>query len=248
MSRIAIGLVAFLATAPVASAQVSQMQVSAVLEPAIVTHGQATVKRAPDRAWLTVATEVREAKSADARQKSADIMTSVQNALKATGLPADAIRTTGFSLTPEMLWTNGTAQVKGYVVHNEVEVRVDDLEKLSQVIDAANSPKSAALSVTGPRFDLKNREAAEQDVLRLAVENALTRAQAIATGARHSLGAIIRIDEQNTGTQVPTPRPMMARVATAGRAGGAAPSETETPITAGVIEIHAEVTVTIGIR
>lgn len=246
MSRITFGLLAFLASASVASVASAQAQMSAVSEPAIVTHGQATVKRAPDRAWLTVSTEVREPKSADARQKSADVMTAVQNALKATGLAADAIRTTGFSLTPEMLWTGGTAQVKGYVAHNEIEVRVDELDKLSQVIDAANSPKSAALSVTGPRFDLKNRDGAEQDVLRLAVENALARAQAIATGARRNLGAIIRIDEQNTGTMVPGPRPMLAR-ATVGRAGGAGP-ETETPITPGAIEIHAEVTVTIGIR
>ena len=245
MSRIALGLVAFLASASVASAQA---QMSSMSEPAIVTHGQATVKRAPDRAWLTVGTEVRDARSADARQKSADIMTAVQNALKATGLPADAIRTTGFALMPEMLWTSGTAQVKGYVVHNEIEVRVDDLDKLSQVIDAANSPKNAALSVTGPRFDLKNREGAEQDVLRLAVENALARAQAIATGARRNLGAILRIDEQNTGTEMPAPRPMMARAPVAGRAGGVAQPETQTPITPGAIEIHAEVTVTVGIR
>ena len=247
MSRIALGLVAFLSLASVASAQVSQSQMSSVLEPSIVTHGQATVKRAPDRAWLTVSTEVREAKSADARQKSADVMTAVQNALKATGLAADAIRTTGYSLTPEMLWTGGTASVKGYVAHNEIEVRVDDLEKLSQVIDAANSPKSAALSVVGPRFDLRNRDGAEQDVLRLAVENGLARAQAIATGARRNLGQILRIDETNMSTDIPGPRPMMAR-AVAGRAGGAAQPETATPITPGVIEIHAEVTVTVGIR
>jgi hypothetical protein len=243
MSRIALGLLAFLASASVASAQAVSSQ-----EPVIVTHGQATVKRAPDRAWLTVSTEVRDAKSADARQKSADIMTAVQNALKATGIAADAIRTTGFSLTPEMLWTSGTAQVKGYVVHNQIEVRIDDLDKLSQVIDAANSPKNAALSVVGPRFDLKNREAAEQDVLRLAVENALARAQAIATGARRNLGAILRIDEQNISTDIPMPRPMMARAPVAGRAGGAAQPETETPITPGTIEIHAEVTVAVGIR
>jgi uncharacterized protein YggE len=116
---------------------------------------------------------------------------------------------------------------------------VDDLDKLSQVIDAANAPKSAGLSIVGPRFDLKHREAAEQDVLRLAVEHALMRAQAIATGARRSLGAIQRIDDTRVMTDIPTPRPMAAtRTAAA----------VETPITPGVIEIVAEVTVAIGIR
>ena len=231
MSRIVIGLFALLATASVASAQVS--------ESVIVTRGQATVKRAPDRAWLTVSTEVRDAKPADARQKSADIMTTIQNALKTAGLPADAVRTTGYSITPEMVnsSTGSTGQVRGYAVFNQIEVRVDELEKLPQVIDAVNAPKNASLSVSGPRFDLRNREAAEQDVLRIAVENALARAQAIATGARRSLGAVLHVDGQNAGTDLPTPRPMRAAAAGA-----------STPISPGVIEIHAEVTVTVGIR
>jgi len=234
MSRIVIGLFALLATATVASAQVA--------ESVIVTRGQAAVKRAPDRAWLTVSTEVRDAKPADARQRSADIMTSIQNALKTAGLPADAVRTTGYSINPEMVTTStgSTGQVRGYVVFNQIEVRVDELEKLPQAIDAVNSPKNASLSVVGPRFDLRNREAAEQDALRIAVENALSRAQAIATGARRSLGAIVHIDGQNTNTDLPPIRGMRAMAAKAG--------ETSTPITPGVIEIHAEVTVTVGIR
>ena len=243
MSRIAAGLLAVFVFASAAAAQSPGTN-----DAVILTHGQATVKRAPDRAWFTVSTETRDAKSADARQKSAEIMTSIQNALKATGLPVDAVRTTGFSLTPEMSWTNGVGQVRGYVVRNEVEVRVDELDKLSQVIDALNSPKSAALTVSGPRFDLRSREAAEQDVLRLAVENALARAQAIATGARRSLGAIMRIEEQGVSTDLPQPRPMMRATAPAGRAGGAAVAEPATPITPGVIELRAEVTIAVGIR
>jgi len=109
MSRIAIGLFALLASATVAYAQ-SPLSGPAGVEPAIVTHGEATMRRPPDRAWLTVSIEVRDARSADARQKAADAMTSLQNALKATGLPADAIRTVGFSLMPEMATVNGATQ------------------------------------------------------------------------------------------------------------------------------------------
>jgi len=235
MSRIAIGLVAFLAVASVASAQVVTAPPA---DYTIVTHGQATVKRPADRAWLTVSTEVRDAKPADARQKSADAMTGIQNALKAAGLQPDAIRTTGYSMAPEMQAVGGVSQIRGYVVRNEIEVRVDELEKLPQVIDAVNGPKNAGLSVSGPRFDLKNRDAAEQDVLRIAVENALARAQAIATGARHSLGPILHIEDE---TDMDTPRPMIA-TATA-RTG--AP---ETPITPGTISLHAAVTVAVAIR
>jgi len=235
MSRIAIAVVAFLASATVASAQ---QIVEGPSEPAVMTHGHAAIKRAPDRAWITISTDVRDAKPGDARQKSADIMTAVQNALKATGLPADAIRTTAYSLNPEMVSTPATgAQIKGYSVFNQIEVRVDDLDKLSQVIDAAQGSKQSGLSISGPRFDLKNREAVEQDVLRVAVENALSRAQAMATGARRNLGAILRVDDLGVRTELP-----MARTMTMAKAGA------ETPITPGTIEVTADVTVWVSIR
>src|SRR5262245_44200320 len=73
--RIAFAIVAFLASTSVASAQQLQQLMVGPSEPAITTHGKASVKRAPDRAWITVSTEVRDAKPAEARQKSADTMT-----------------------------------------------------------------------------------------------------------------------------------------------------------------------------
>ena len=103
MSRIAIAVVALLASASVASAQ--QAVLEGPNEPAVITHGRASIKRAPDRAVITISTDVRDAKPADARQKSANIMTAVQNALKAAGLPADAVHTTAYSLNPEMIST-----------------------------------------------------------------------------------------------------------------------------------------------
>jgi uncharacterized protein YggE len=230
MTRSIVTLCVLLAAAPAAAQEVPG---------GIITTGEAVVKRAPDRAWITVATEVRDSRPDAARTRSAEITTAVQNALKATGLAADAIRTTAYSLTPDMEYVNGASRIRGYVVRNQVEVRIDDLDKVPAVIDAANAPKASGLSIIGPRFDLKNRNAAEHEALRLAVENAMSRAQAIAAGARRTLGPIVRIEEQTTSSDIPFPRPQMM---TAARA------ERETPITPGEIEVRAVVTLTIAIR
>src|SRR6187200_698363 len=117
--------------------------------PAIVTQGQAVLRRAPDRAWLTIATQVREGKANDARRKSNETMTEIHNALKGVGVRDDAIRTSGYSLTPDM--DSRTRNVTGYFVRNQIEIRVDDLDRLGDIMDAANGPKSAALSIIGPR-------------------------------------------------------------------------------------------------
>lgn len=124
-------------------------------------------------------------------------MTAVQAALSATGLSADAIQTTGYSLSPDMEWKNGRSTVKGYIVRNQIEVRVDNLDQLSDVIDAANANRSTTLTISGPRFALKNQQVTETEALRLAAQAALMRAQAIASGAGRMLGRITRIEEEN---------------------------------------------------
>lgn len=231
-------VVALWAGAPPARAQQASPPV-----PALVTAGEAVVERAPDRAWVRVATDAHAPQPADARRLGAQAMTDVQAALKATGLAADAIRTVAYSLQPETTWTNGRATITGYVAHNQIEVRVDDLDKLPDVLDAANTPKNVSLTVDAPRFDLKDRETVEREVLASAVENAMARARAMAEGAKVTLGAIQRIENQSPPSE-PAPTPMIRTMAPIG-AGASAPA---TPITPGQIEIHARVLLTIAIR
>jgi uncharacterized protein YggE len=207
-----------------------------------VTQGEATLKRAPDRAWLTVATETRDVKAAEARRRNAEAMTAVQAALKGAGVAADAIRTTGYSLSPEFDWNDGRSILRGYVVRNQIEVRIDNLDRLSDVLDAVNSSRSVAISIVGPRFDLKDERAVQNEALRAAVESAMARAQAIAAGAKRSVGSILRIEEHNVGGIPRPPMPMTMRVQT----GMAA--EASTPITPGEIEIRVQVTLTVEIK
>jgi uncharacterized protein YggE len=230
------------AAALVAGAQPADARQAAPPVPTVVTAGEAVVKRAPDRAWVLVATDAHAPKPVDARRLGAQAMTDVQAALKATGLAADAIRTVAYSLQPETAWNNGRATVTGYVAHNQIEVRVDDLDKLPDVLDAANTPKSVSLTIEGPRFDLKDRETVERQVLSSAVENAIARARALAEGAKMTLGAIQSIENQTPSSE-PTPIPMFRSIAGAG--GGSGPA---TPVTPGEIEILARVTVSIAIR
>src|SRR5688572_30439184 len=153
-------LVALVALGTPARAQTPQLPSTT---PVVVTRGEATVKRAPDRAWLTVATETRDAKAEEARRKAAEVMTDVQSALRRAGVPGDAMRTTGFSLTPEINYNNGRGEIRGYVVRNRVEVRVDDLERLGTILDAAQTRSATGLSIIGPRFDLKNEREAQNE-------------------------------------------------------------------------------------
>lgn len=139
-----------------------------------------------------------------------------------------------------MEWKDGRGTLRGYVVHNQIEVRVDNLDRLPEVLDAVNSPRGVVLSVEGPRFDLKEEAAVRQEALRLAVEAAVGRAQAMATGAHRQLGQVLRIEEPAGERGIP--QPMFAMRAST------APADAQTPIVPGEIEVNARVTVTVELK
>ncbi len=214
--------------------------------PGIVTQGVATLKRPPDRAWVSVTVESRQARAADARREAATQMTTVQTAIRGVGIPADAIKTTSYSLQPQMEWDGGRSRITGYVVHNQIEVRVDNIDQVSEVIDATASIKTSlvlTVAISSVRFDLKNPEKFEQEALSLAVKDGMARAQAIAAGLSRTLGPVIRVEDQRVTDQ---PRPIPYMMATRAAAGPAqVPS---TPIEPNEIEVRASVSLTVRIQ
>jgi uncharacterized protein len=206
--------------------------------PAIVAAGHASITRAPDQAWVSIAAEARAAQPAQAQAQSAEAMAAVQKVLAAAGFPDEAIRTTDYSLQPDLEYENGRSRVRGYIARNQIEIRVDDLAKLGQAIDAAGS--AGATSMSGLRFDLKNRAEVEREALKLAVEDAMARARAMAAGAGASLGPIVQIVEQG-GQRAPMPMQRMTMQAV-----GAAPPPT--PVSPGQVDIVADVVVHVAIR
>lgn len=207
-------------------------------EPVIVTTGEGVVKMAPDRVWVTIAAESRAKSPREAQRANADAMKAVLDKLKALGLPADAIRTSGYDLQPQFDYVNGRQSLREYLARNTIEVRVDDVTRAGEVLDAAVG--SGATSVSGVRFDLKDRSAAEREALKKAVADARGRADAAAAGAGMKVERVVKIEEQRM--MVPEPRPvMMARQSMVVDAAGP-------PISAGELEIRSTVTMTSSIK
>ena len=163
------------------------------LQPSIVTRGHAIVTARPDRAFVTIAAESRSKNSADAQKQNASAMTAVLQKIEQAGVPKDAVRTVGYELHPEFDYANGRQTFRSYVARNTVEVRLDDIDRVGVVIDAAGA--GGATTITGIRFDVRNRAALERDALRQAVADARARADAAAAGAGASVDRVVRIEE-----------------------------------------------------
>jgi uncharacterized protein YggE len=70
-------------------------------------------------------------------------------------------------------------------------VAVRDLDNLGSILDA--SVRAGANTINGIQFDLEDREAAQQQAMTLAMENALERAEVLAAAGDVLLGDIISI-------------------------------------------------------
>ena len=162
--------------------------------PTVVTNGRAIVKRAPDRAFVSFATETRASKPDQAQKDNARAMDKVRGELRDQKIPDEAVRTTSFNLREDVDWVNGKRVPRGYVVSNVIEVRVDALDGLGSLLDQV--VQAGATSVGGIRFDLKDRDGAEREALRLAVADARARAEAAASGAGVRVVRVQTIDEQ----------------------------------------------------
>lgn len=207
--------------------------------PVIVTTGEAEVRLAPDRAWVSIIAESRANDPKQAQRLNVEAMDAVMAKLKGMNLGADAIRTTSYELRPEYDYKDGKQTLRGYVARNTIEVRVDEITRVGDVLGA--SVTSGATSVGGLRFALKNRETAEREALRLAVADARARAEAAASGAGVQIARIQRIEEQRMPPPEP-PRPMMRQMAAEAVVADAP------PITPGTIEIRSIVTMTVTIK
>jgi uncharacterized protein YggE len=231
----AVVLVSLFAAAP------ARAQASAPLtpsEPVVSVSGEGLVQATPDRAWISVSAESRAPSPREAQRRTAELMRPVLEALRGAKIPDEAVRTTGYDLQQEFDFTNGKRVPRGYVARNSIEVRVDDVGRVGELLEAVVN--QGATSVSGLRFDVKDQGKLEREAVRRAVTNARLKAEAAASGAGRTLDRLVRIEESGIA-QPPTPMPF-ARAVVAD-AGGGAP-----PVSVGQIEVRAHVTVTFSLK
>jgi uncharacterized protein YggE len=102
-----------------------------------VTVGEAVVRRAPDRAFVTVSVETRAKSPREAQRLNAEAMTAVQQRLAQAQMAKESMRTTGYDLQQEFDFVQGRRVPREFVARNGVELRVDDIARTGDIADAS---------------------------------------------------------------------------------------------------------------
>jgi uncharacterized protein YggE len=200
----------------------------------VTGHGEVNAK--PDQATVRVGVE-KEAATAVAAQEGVNAaMQKTIDAIKKLGINENAIQTAGLNLSPVYApqrpgSRNEPPTVVGYRASNIVQIRVNDLQKLGDIIDAATS--AGANRLEGVSFELKDDLKSRSRALQLAAQDAQAEANALASALSLKLGPVRKVYQVNANP----PRPMYGGMALARAA------EVSTPVEPGEVKVEASVTV-----
>ncbi len=197
----------------------------------ILVVGEGTVSIKPDQAQAIIGVETTGVTVREATQESAEIMEALLAALREQGVADKDIQTSGYSL-----WSERTDQKPAlgteddedeasviYRVNNTVRVTVQDLDKLSSILDTAID--AGANAIHGISFSISDPSALETQARIKAVADAKAKAQELAdlTGVR--VGAVVSVSEVIGMGTYPAPVREMAAMGLGGGAGPISPGE-----------------------
>ena len=198
--------------------------------------GVGRVSVEPDVAILNLGVEVQAATVSRASSAAAEAMDDVRASLACNGVEDKDIQTRFFNIFPQFDFESRTPEIIGYTVSNQLEVKVRDIDSVSDVFDDAIAAGGDAIRVNGVRFSIDEPEQFFPEARRLAVEDARDRGEQLADLAGVSLGDALSISESSGGGS-PAPFAEFEGPVQAAAPGGAsiAPGEGEIVLTVFVL-------------
>jgi len=203
--------------------------------PGIVTSGHGTVKLRPDIAVLTVGVVAQAATAAEAQAQVAERIARVIEAAKRLGVADRDLVHSGYSIGPRYAYDRGDApRIVGYEASQQLSITYRKIDEVGAALDALVQGDGA--TTLGIFFSLEDPKAAEAEARRLAVEDARSKAAAMARAAGVSLGRALSLTDGG-GSGIPYRAMDLA---------GAEKPGTQIPV--GDLEIVIQVQVQFGIE
>ncbi|MBX7540883.1 SIMPL domain-containing protein [Qipengyuania sphaerica] len=154
MLRFVVPALMMTAAMPMA-ARAAEVQIASQ-GPVVELTVQEIVQSAPDVAQIGAGVVTRAATAQEAVRQNAQAMDRLVQRMKALGIDRKDIQTSNFNLNPDYRHDRETGEqsFSGYTVHNQVNVKLRDLKRAGEVLDALVS--AGANNIHGPNFMLED--------------------------------------------------------------------------------------------
>jgi len=189
-------------------------------------------KIAPDMAVITTGVATDAPNAAEAMRLNREKMTAVVATLRRMGVDMKDIQTSGLNLSAQYTYReNLPPLLRGYQASNMVTVKVYDLDRLGQAVDAVVA--SGANQINGVSFALRDPSAAEDAARRDAVRRLKAKADLYASATGMRLKGLRSLSE---GSGYQPPQPMYRAVA-----GNVAEMDASTPVAPGELTVRIDI-------
>ena len=161
--------------------------------------GEGKVTAVPDTAILSLGIEAQALTVAEAQAEATEAMNNVMDALEAAGIDKDDIQTQYFNIQEISRWDSDKQQeyIVGYRVTNTVTVKVREIEKAGDVIDAVVAAGGDLTRINSISFTVDDPSDYYKDARKEAVADAAAKAKQLADAAGVKLGKPTYITESS---------------------------------------------------
>lgn len=207
-SAVFLGLVVVLAfvfatTRYVAAQESTTVTTSSPSPTTLTVTGQGTVVVEPDTASVSFGVTTEDETLATAQTEATATMTAILAAVTDAGVAERDVQTVDFSVSINYDYDDdgNVTSILGYQVSNTVNVTVRQLDALGGILDAVVA--QGANNVYGVSFFVNDTTAAASQARIAAVEDAMAKANDIASAAGLKVSRVVSIDEQATAPPTP---------------------------------------------
>jgi hypothetical protein len=197
------------------------------IESGVFTSGDASVSKKPDTAFVYAGVESQQSTAAAAQSDLAAKAANLIARIKALGVPDKDLNTSGYAVGP--IYTPSGQTISGYRASEQLQVTWHDVNNVGKALDAIVQEGGA--TNVGASFGLADPKAAQAEARTLAIADARSRAQAMATAAGIRLGAVVRVTDL-TSSGLPSARFDV---------GAGAPATTQLPVGELTVAVTVEV-------
>ena len=131
-----------------------------------------------------------------AQRMANETIAAVRAALIEGGIAEEDINTDYINIFAMYDYSSGSEQITGYTANSTLAIRVKEIDRAGEVIDLAFG--AGANTLNGINFSATDTAAAEEQAMRLAVQDAQAKAAVLADAAGLQLRGIEDIEEMNT--------------------------------------------------
>ena len=212
------------------SAQAAEVQIASS-GPVVELNVQEIVHSAPDVAQIGAGVITRAATAQQAVQENAQAMERLVERIRALGIERRDIQTSNFNLNPDYRHNpqTGEQSFNGYTVHNQVNVKLRDLDRAGEVLDALVA--AGANNIHGPNFMLEDDAEAKAEARTAGFASGKAMAENYARMAGYSSVRLLEVSESFQSYGPPQPVAMMARGESADASTPIEPGEVGTQVT-----------------